>query len=60
MGGKSENKSAYFDVRNSPSFASFVADLQVEVEGVTGNLQVDLRRHSGQCKASSLVNETNH
>ena len=59
MGGKSENKAAYFDVRNSPLFAKFVADLQVEIEGVAGNLQIDLRRHSGQCKASSLVNETN-
>jgi len=46
MGGKSENKAAYFDVSNLQLLAKCAADHQIEVEEFTGNLQIDLRRHS--------------
>lgn len=52
MGGKSENKAAYFDVRNPPLFSKCTADSQTEVKDFTGNLQIDLRSHSRQCKVA--------
>jgi len=56
MGGKSENKAAYFDVSNLPLLTISAADLQIEIKDFARNLQIDLRRHSRQCKATSHIN----